>query len=246
MELNPLLREIYETGKVRDAEGNEYDAMPTSFNFVEGEAAYRTILKHNARRVLEIGVAYGVSTLFILQALRELGEGHLIGLDPFQIENYHDIGLLNVKRAGYEDLFTFRKMYSQDALPEYLIAGDKFDFIVIDGHHTFEQAMLDFYYSEKIIEVGGHIMFHDVAYYPAVRKALTFVLRNMSFEPAMDDFLVKPSPLGHAYTFAKMAWANPLEPLTWRLFYQNAFQRNFCIIRRTGTDTRRHDHYVPF
>jgi len=245
MDLNPVLQEIYATGKVCDAEGTGYEALPTSLFQAEGEALYETLKKHDARRVLEIGVAYGVSTLFICQALREMGGGELIGLDPFQIEAYHDIGLRNVERAGYEDLFTFRKDFSQDVLPEYLIAGDTFDFILIDGHHTFEQVMLDFYYSEKIVKVGGHIMFHDVVY-PSVRKALTFILRNMNFETDMEDFLVTPSPLGRVYTFAKMALANPLEPLTWRPLYKVWFQRNFCILRRTSEDTRRFDHYVPF
>lgn len=245
MKLNPTLQEIFDTGHVRDAEGNEYEAFPTAINRDEGTAIYETIVKNRATRTLEIGLGFGVSTLFICQALEDLGGGRHIGLDPFQIEGYHDVGLANVERAGYGAMFTFHKHFSQDLLPQFLINGDKFDFILIDGHHTFEQIMLDFYYSEKIIEVGGLIMFHDVVY-PSVRKALTFILRNLNFELAMEDYLVEPSFLGRIYTFGRMAMANPLEPLTWRPMYKVNFQRNFCIVRRTDKDTRDWMHYVPF
>ena len=63
--MNPVLKEMYATGNVKDRQGNLIDCFPTSISYETGEALYNFIRRHIPRETLEVGMAYGASTLFI-------------------------------------------------------------------------------------------------------------------------------------------------------------------------------------
>jgi hypothetical protein len=53
-------------------------------------------------------LAYGISTLFILEALAQLpGTRRHIVIDPLQQARFKRIGLRHVREAGYEHLIEF-------------------------------------------------------------------------------------------------------------------------------------------
>jgi hypothetical protein len=60
------------------------------------------------------------------------------------------------------------------ALPELLGAGTRVDFGYIDGWHTFDYALVDFWYLDKMTPKDGVIAFNDCGW-PAVAKAIDFV-----------------------------------------------------------------------
>jgi hypothetical protein len=155
------------------------------------------------------------------------------------------VGLENVRRSGLSHLFTFHHTYSQDLLPQFLMAGRRFDFVFIDGHHTFEQVCTDFFYIEKILRDGGLVMFHDVTL-ASVRKFVTFVLRNMkNYELAMDLLLEPMSRWLRWYHTLRLMCTSPTEPYSWRLAPIWA-RGNVCVVRRLGPDSRHWSHYCPF
>ena len=52
---------------------------------------------------LEVGLAYGISALFICDALAELQQPFMhIVIDKYQNLHWHGIGLRNLRDAGYE------------------------------------------------------------------------------------------------------------------------------------------------
>ena len=69
--MHPLIESIYETKHVEDADGNRYEAFPASISYEDGMALYNVVRHGDAKRTLEVGMAFGVSSLFILQALDE-------------------------------------------------------------------------------------------------------------------------------------------------------------------------------
>src|SRR5882762_9974560 len=96
----PLLQEIYQTQQVRDAAGNPVqlaDQIPSAY----AEAIYRTVVARKPAAVLEVGMAYGLSSLAIARGLRDAGGGKLISIDPVQTSKYKRIGRLNIERAGW-------------------------------------------------------------------------------------------------------------------------------------------------
>lgn len=178
---NPLIEEILRAGSITGSDSRCTKIFPTSVRREDGMALHNFIKKTRPMLTLEVGMAYGIASLFIRQAIRENGIGHHIVLDPFQKSRWKSLGLSNLQRAGFGGLFTFNEGYSHDVLPLLLSKGKVFDFIFIDGAHRFDYAMLDFFYSDKLLKNNGFIMFHDMCM-PSVRKVIQFVIQNLHYE----------------------------------------------------------------
>ena len=67
-----------------------------------------------------------------------------------------------------------------ECLPKLLARNDKIDFAFLDGQHTFDYVLVDFFYVDKILSVGGIIVFDDLQY-PSVRKVCRYVLTNLCY-----------------------------------------------------------------
>jgi predicted O-methyltransferase YrrM len=118
----PLLQEIYATKKVRDASGALTDVEAEIFSGY-AEALYRTVVARKPKLALEIGMAYGLSTLAIASGLRDAGGGKLISIDPGQTGRFKGIGRLNIERAGYGENHELVEDFDYLALPMLLKRG---------------------------------------------------------------------------------------------------------------------------
>ena len=60
---------------------------------------------------------------------------------------------------------------------------DQFDLIFIDGWHTFDNVMVDIFYSINLLKPGGYIILDD-ADFPSVGKAISYFIKlpNIKFE----------------------------------------------------------------
>jgi predicted O-methyltransferase YrrM len=181
--MNSLIERIYSTGLVEDAEGNSTNAFPTSISQEMGTALYKLIKEKNLNNTLEIGMAYGLSSLFICQAHRDKDEGLHNSIDPFQKKTWNSIGLSNIQRSNLDDILTFHEAPSHEALPRMLQGGSRFDFIFIDGSHLFDYVLVDFFYADKLLKNGGYVMFDDT-WMPSVSGVVSFILLNRGYEVA--------------------------------------------------------------
>src|SRR5207248_5986427 len=102
---------------------------------------------------LEVGLAYGISTLNICQALREVGAIRHIVMDPYQ-EKWKEIGLRNIRTAGYADLVDFRRQPAHEVLPELMKDGVTIDFAYLDGSKVFDFVLVNIFYLTRIMPVG--------------------------------------------------------------------------------------------
>jgi hypothetical protein len=46
--------------------------------------------------------------------------------------------------------------------------------------HTFDYALVDFFYIDKMLNIGGVVIFDDLSY-PSIRKLCRYVLRNLPY-----------------------------------------------------------------
>jgi predicted O-methyltransferase YrrM len=171
---NDVLNEMYETSRAVTHDGRQVglnSVVAPEF----ANALYALVRREKPRLVLEVGLAQGATALTIATGLRENGEGRLISIDPFQRTEWHGAGLHALERAGLEHLHTHLEDPDFIALPRLLetYAG-AVDLAYIDGRHSFEYALLDFFYVDRLLRVGGLVGFNDCDW-PAIIPTLRFV-----------------------------------------------------------------------
>ena len=54
-------------------------------------------------------------------------------------------------------------------------------FAFIDGWHTFDYTFIDFFYIDRILDVGGVVVFDDTNDYLAVRKVVRYALTHRAY-----------------------------------------------------------------
>ena len=180
--MNPVLAEMFATGAVVAPDGS---TRPLNYNISpeEGAAIQRLIRETKPRVTLEVGCAYGVSTLFICEALAEVGGERHIVIDPVQVQGWSGLGLFSAKRAGFGDLIEFHGEPSHSALPALVKTERRVDFALIDGWHTFDYVMVDFFYVDLLLTVGGIAMLDDTGFYPAIRKVARYIATHRRYLP---------------------------------------------------------------
>ena len=142
---------------------------------------YRAVLTKRPKTVMEIGMAEGAASLAILSALSQLGgERLLISIDPNQSEQWHNVGVNNVKANGFASLHRLIEEPDYLALPDLLRQQVALDAAYIDGWHTFDYVLLDFFYIDRMLRVGGVVGFNDCGW-PAIRRALRFVVTHRKY-----------------------------------------------------------------
>ena len=117
---------------------------------------YRIVLARQPKRMVEIGMANGASTLAILSALADLGgERLLISIDPGQSTQWRNVGLNNVQANGLAGWHRLIEAPDYLALPDLLQQHTQLDAAYVDGWHTFDYVLLDIFYLDKLLPVGS-------------------------------------------------------------------------------------------
>ena len=197
--MNQVLEDIYRTGKCVDLAGKERKvtgAVPREDALILQEMV-RFV---KARTTLETGVAFGLSTLAICEALlegaAENGDSpseredarysprfrpRHYGVDPEQNTVHGGAALANLKRAGLDSVFELREGPSHLMLPKLLEQDVVLDLGFIDGWHTFEYTLLDFFYIDKMLRPGGVVLLHDRSW-PSKQKVIRFIRTHRRYK----------------------------------------------------------------
>jgi predicted O-methyltransferase YrrM len=253
---NSVLREIYETGRVTTRDGVDRAATENGMPKDEGEMLYKIVCKERPRTTLEVGMAFGLSTMFICQALFENeGRRHIV-MDPNQEQAYDSIGLLNITRSGFDELVEFHQESSHRVLPRLESAGTVLDFAFVDGVHLFDFTLVEFFYIDRMLRPGGLIVFDDLQL-PAVRKVTRYALRNRGYS---DESLIADTGTMRRFGRRAKRFIRGLSGLSNALMFAVAGEReeSLCqeiaypranglgILRKTSADNRDWRHFVDF
>jgi hypothetical protein len=103
-------------------------------------------------------------------------------IDPFQRTKWHGVGLHNIQAAGFSHFVEFVEARSEFALAQLLRDGVQLDFALIDGLHTFEQCMIEFFYIDRMLNVNGVLVFDD-ADWPGINKVIRMALSYGTYVP---------------------------------------------------------------
>jgi predicted O-methyltransferase YrrM len=177
-ELQEFLERAYQRGSVPDASGEPVDLAPHSIEANLGAALRDLAIAEGAERTIEVGLALGMSALFLSQAVLERGGRH-IAIDPFQQESWNGAGLRTLREAGVGDVVQVIQEESQLALPRLVADGRQFDFAFVDGDHRFEGVFLDLYFMTRLVKPGGLVVVDDM-WLPSVRTAVAYLEKNLA------------------------------------------------------------------
>ncbi len=187
--LHPAIEDVLRLGRVSTVDRGvvpvpSYTHIPRD----ECELLYRQVSATRATQAIEVGMAFGISTLCLCDALcrtTPLQTGkrpHLVVMDPFQHGSiWQGVGLDQVRSAGFGDMVEFHERTSHAVLPELAAKEYRIEFAFIDGSHMFDQALIDFFYVDQMLESGGVIVFDDVGL-QSINAVVRFVLANRAYE----------------------------------------------------------------
>jgi len=140
----------------------------------EGQAYIQSLIEnYSVTKTIEIGCGPGLSSLAICEALSKKDSPSHVIVDPYESTSWEGRGVARLKERGY-DFFELIEEPSELALPELLKKGRVFDFALIDGWHTFDQTLVDFFYVNRLLRVGGIVAFDDI-HMPSVNKVARYV-----------------------------------------------------------------------
>lgn len=172
--MNDVIDQILSTQKTITPEGKELK-LTTGLSRQGGKFLYDIIATHpEIKKTAEVGCAYGVSSLHICEALKSRAGAHHTIIDPFQKENWHNAGIHALERAGLRN-FSLIEERSEFALPNLVQEQEgTYDFIFIDGWHTFDHVMVDSFYASRLLKTGGFMVLDDANVAPIAKVAKYF------------------------------------------------------------------------
>lgn len=169
-----LIDRILASGRVEDAEGK---SIPLRGGISRSEANFLRGLiaaDPSIARTLEIGCAFGLSSLAICGSTAGRPGAHHVALDPNQSRDWFGIGLRNLRRAGLSH-FEVLERRSEVELPARAASEPgSFDLVFIDGFHTFDHTMIDAFFANRLLRVGGLLVIDDCSL-PSVAKAVSYL-----------------------------------------------------------------------
>lgn len=149
----------------------------TRVSVSEGMWLYQFCRTVRPKKSLEIGLAYGFSTVYFLAAIKQNGFGHHTAVDPTEHLHWHGIGAQKAREFQMQENFRFLDKRAWPAVMDFEETGEQFDVIFIDGSHRFDDAIVDFTLAARICPVGGYIILDDL-WMAAIKKALAFIRAN--------------------------------------------------------------------
>jgi predicted O-methyltransferase YrrM len=181
MSTSLLLKDILDNGRVRAADGTVLP-LDSHISREGGEMLQALIAEIDARTTLEIGLAFGVSALFICAALSERPGARHVVIDPGQNgKHWRGVGLHHLSLTGLNRFVDFRELPSHLAMGDLEREGFQCDLALVDGCHTFDYVMIDMFLVDRVLRLGG-VMFVDDAEWTSVRQACRYFITNRGYK----------------------------------------------------------------
>jgi predicted O-methyltransferase YrrM len=241
---NPLVQEVFDKKQIPLADGS-WTAMDVWIPREEGDFLYSLVRRLRPRLTLEVGMANGVSTLFIAQALMDNDRGRHLAIDPFQYSEWKGAGKALLERGGLDSLVDLIEKPSHQALPELEQAGKRVQFAFIDGSHLFDYVMTDFLCCDRLLDVDGLMAFDD-SDWPAITQVIRFAVTNRKYVVAHPEVVIEP-PSGSSSLLGRLTrhlgqalprFGEKLRPDFLTPSHQLGVRGRCVVLRKTCQDER--------
>lgn len=250
------IEKIFQSGEVSDSEGKMH-RLGSNVDQKEGKFLYDIIRQHGCKKTLEVGCAMGISSLYICAALEGIEDANHTIIDPMQTSDWGRMGVTQLNEAGVT-CYRLIEEPSEFALPRLAEGGEKFDFCFIDGWHTFDHTLIDFFYIDRMLDVGGIVAIDDITF-PGIKKLMRYLLNYPNYRLLGNvEWESHRGAKGHLYdgivgAFRPVSRLFPLK-MRYRIFSDNIMRpdtklglnASMLALVKTAPDRRRWDWYVDF
>lgn len=250
---NRILAEILKTKKTVDLDGN-VRVVDDMISLEEASVLFNVFKKANTKKSIEVGLAHGTSALVFCQAHADLGNSpgkaeeilHY-AIDPNQFSVYRGAAIEAIKRAGYGDFFKLLEGPSHLEFPDLLKTNIKVQCAFIDGWHTFDYTLIDFFLVDKILQPGGYVAFHD-GYGRAKQKVVNFILTHRKYE--IDKELMNFKDVSFLRVLKFFIWRIYKDPMLlfswfhWK--YQTKRTSGLIILKKVADFEPTHTYFKNF
>jgi len=176
------IEHAYATKSTLGEDGVTYSIMPAALPPERGRFLLEVCRAQRPTDTLEVGMAWGMSTLHIFQALAENDvKPHHVIMDPCQSSVFHNAAWRSLRELGLERGVEFYAEPSGLVLPRLVSEHRQLDFAFIDGDHRFDAVMVDLYYVDQLLKPGGIVVFDDMSW-DGVYLASRFAQTNYGYE----------------------------------------------------------------
>jgi predicted O-methyltransferase YrrM len=221
---------VYTDGHLVGDDGAARPIRPTGVPADVGEALRDIVIAEGATRTIEVGLAFALSTLFIVEGLLRSGDpsAHHHAVDPLQEMLFSNAGLRSIKSAGIDDVVTHVDLSSDMALAKLLEHHrGEFDLAFVDGAHWFDFAFVDTFFCLQLVKPGGLVILDDT-WMPGPKLAVDYMVTNLACAEVTNRLLPQSSKRGR-FGRRERTWPH-------------------LTILRTPTDGggRKPDQFIPF
>ena len=163
-------------------ENKDLREINSNISLNEGIELFKIIKEYKPKKIVEIGFATGISTLFMLCALEK--NNVLYSIDPYQKIQWNKFGLINVNNLLEElnlpkTMHKFIEDYSNNFFSK---TKESFDLVLIDGDHSYNGTMIDLYGANKILKNNGILIIDDVLHYDVKKALANFLKKNNNYQ----------------------------------------------------------------
>lgn len=161
----------------------------------EARMIYNAVKEMNAKRVLELGVGNGSSTIALLATVEDTG-GRLISVDIVDNPWFNVNTPEKVKEIGLEKYWEFIKMNDLDYAKQ---CEEKFEVILVDTDHTYNQTYNEVNAFTPLMESYGEMYFHDALHGEEgtfINKAVTDFMREQKAKRVNYIYTIFPTTCG--------------------------------------------------
>ena len=205
----PFLDLIFEKKKILNI-NNQLIDFNSGINPEEAKKIIEVIDELKPINTLEIGLAMGSSAVcFLHSKLKYDSSGFHYAIDPNQYSEYEGAGVKIIVENNLGFNFKLLEGKTHEVFHHLLDQNIKIDMAFVDGWHTFDYTLVDFFFIDQILNEGGVIGFHDM-YGLSKLKVLKFILTHRDYRIMTEHVLDEKNKIKVLKFFVWRIFKSPL------------------------------------
>lgn len=177
------IKEIFDSNSIQENSNGNRIPLHSHTSIEQGVFLQKMFDIVKPLQSLEVGFAYGISAMFILEKHREIHSkpnAHIV-IEPDTY--WGNAAVFNIKKEGLIDYLQIINGYSDTVLTKLFHEEFRLQFAYIDTTKQFDVVMQDFYFINKMMDCGGILILDDCGgNWPGIQRVARFISTLPNFK----------------------------------------------------------------